>query len=159
MKVYVVTEGEYSDYHIVEIFTNKEKAELLAEPFYERRVEEFELDPETPDYIKRGYKIFFINMFEDGGLPQNPDDFDVYEYSADRSSWDLNKARFVKHEYPYFHTGEKWRHGNDEDKPHNGEWVMEIDILAKDKKHAIKIANEKRVQLIGGNMWGTNNES
>jgi hypothetical protein len=31
MKVYVVTEGEYSDYSIVKVFLNKEKAEKYAE--------------------------------------------------------------------------------------------------------------------------------
>ena len=35
MKVYVVTEGEYSDYSIVKVFLNKEKAEKYAE-LYEK---------------------------------------------------------------------------------------------------------------------------
>lgn len=30
-----------------------------------------------------------------------------------------------------------------------------MDVCAKDPKHAIKIVNEKRVQLIANNQWGT----
>jgi len=153
---YVVTEGDYSDYHIVGVFTDEKKAELFAGAFYERRVEEYPLNPEAPSYIQNGYKIFYVNMFENGELPQNPADFDVYEHGSDRYSWDLDTPNFIKHEYPHFHTGERWSHGKDEDKLHNGEWVMGIDVLAKNKKHAIKIANEKRAQLIATNMWGKN---
>lgn len=34
MKIFIVTKGEYSDYHIEEVFTNKEKAELYAKCHY-----------------------------------------------------------------------------------------------------------------------------
>ncbi len=43
MTVYVVTDGEYSDYHIEAVFTNKEQAEIYA-AIYGYNVEEYETD-------------------------------------------------------------------------------------------------------------------
>lgn len=54
-KVYVVTSGEYSDYHIVAVFTNEEQAEKYADSLGLRRgyaeasVEEYDLNPAVPD--------------------------------------------------------------------------------------------------------------
>lgn len=63
MKVYIVTAGDYSDYHIVAVFANQKKAELYCathnkgdvyEPYY---VEEWETEDtkieskETPKYV------------------------------------------------------------------------------------------------------------
>lgn len=44
MKVYIVTEGSYSDYHIEEVFTNKEQAELYCAIHEDCRIEEYEAD-------------------------------------------------------------------------------------------------------------------
>jgi hypothetical protein len=44
MKVYIVTAGCYSDYHIKRVFSNKEKAELYAKGTSEADIEEYELD-------------------------------------------------------------------------------------------------------------------
>lgn len=49
MKVYIVTQGEYSDYSIQAAFSTREKAEeyRAAKPS-EYRIEEYELDSEPP---------------------------------------------------------------------------------------------------------------
>lgn len=49
MKVYVVTDGSYSDYHIVSIFSTKEKADIHAallnsSNYQEANVEEWDVD-------------------------------------------------------------------------------------------------------------------
>lgn len=49
MKVYVVTEGDYSDYHIEAIFTEKEQAEKYialhtSRCYYDWNIEEWEVD-------------------------------------------------------------------------------------------------------------------
>lgn len=48
MKVYVITKGEYSDYGICAVTTDKEKAELLREKFSDRYepadIEEYDTD-------------------------------------------------------------------------------------------------------------------
>ena len=48
-RVYVVTEGEYSDYQILGIFTSEEKAWKFASISYDRTVEEYILDPVEVD--------------------------------------------------------------------------------------------------------------
>ncbi len=44
MKVYVVTDGDYSDYHIEAVFTDKEKAEIYAALHCCNAVEEYDAD-------------------------------------------------------------------------------------------------------------------
>lgn len=51
--VYVLTEGEYSDYHIVALFSSREKAEEARALCPDSEVEEYELDAlEIPEYPK-----------------------------------------------------------------------------------------------------------
>lgn len=60
MKVYVVTAGSYSDYHIEKVFTDKAKAEEYAEWLYEPNpVEEYETEDDLQ--VNKYYKIL-INM-------------------------------------------------------------------------------------------------
>ena len=42
MKVYVITDGNYSDYHIKQVFLNKDKAESFAK-LHQYRVEEYDI--------------------------------------------------------------------------------------------------------------------
>ena len=44
MKVYIVTDGDYSDYHIEAVFTDKEKAEKYASLHCYDAVEEYDAD-------------------------------------------------------------------------------------------------------------------
>jgi len=46
-KVFVVTSGTYSDYHINAVFTDEDEAEKYRMNFKYGNVEEFELDPST----------------------------------------------------------------------------------------------------------------
>ena len=61
MKVYVVTAGEYSDYHIDAIFTNEDIANQYANLDSERNVEEYETDIESvnPDPNKLVYFVTY----------------------------------------------------------------------------------------------------
>jgi hypothetical protein len=61
MKVYVVTAGEYSDYHIEAIFTNEEVANQYANLDSDRNVEEYETDIESinPDPDKLVYFVTY----------------------------------------------------------------------------------------------------
>ena len=62
MTVYVITEGEYSDYHIIAVSLDKEKAKIIADAFsntYDKaNVEEYETD--TFELIKEGNKIYEV---------------------------------------------------------------------------------------------------
>lgn len=42
MKIYIVTEGQYSDYHIIGAFTDKAKAEECVDNYPESEIEEYE---------------------------------------------------------------------------------------------------------------------
>lgn len=60
MKIYVITKGCYSDYHICTVTTNKEEAETLAETFTDRydtaTIEEY--DTENNAEIIKYKKVF-----------------------------------------------------------------------------------------------------
>ena len=54
---YVVTSGEYSDYHIDGVFSDKKKADFFANKDYERSVEEYDVDDEQMLREERWYKV------------------------------------------------------------------------------------------------------
>jgi hypothetical protein len=131
-KIYVVTSGEYSDYHIDGIFDNKDKANAFVKKFssddYGGKcyVEEYELNPYSEE-MQKDYNPYFVRMMKNG---------DVDEIYINKSSFgfrgDSNKYGFDIGGNLFFH------------------------ILAKDKEHAIKITNEFRIQLIANNNWKGN---
>ena len=62
MKVFVVTAGEYSDYHIEKIFTDRIKAHLyslMGREYEHRQVEEYELDEIDVDVQSRYLRIVY----------------------------------------------------------------------------------------------------
>ena len=123
-KVFVLTAGDYSDYHIVGVFSTRAKAEAEAKvqegaDEWERhhRVEEYGLNM-WESKKARGYKFYHVRglLHEDivlmGAEPQEEEQF----YITKRTEEFL--PRFIA----YF-------------------W-------AKSEKHAIKIASDKKRQLI-----------
>lgn len=62
MKIYVVTFGEYSDYHIQGIYSNKEKAKeimmLDADGYGYGNIEEWDLDNSDPEHIQ--WNTFYV---------------------------------------------------------------------------------------------------
>lgn len=102
-KVYVVTQGEYSDYRIIGLFSSKDKADQLIASYPpscysgQPRVEEYELDKVG---IPKGERLFRVSICVEGGVGR-----------------------------------------------------METYVWAKDKQHAAKIANERRVQTIANSTW------
>src|ERR1039458_4420925 len=65
-KIYAVTSGEYSDYGINAVFDNKEAAEKYAYPIDDSYVEEYELNPRLPSWVKPNHKFYHLRMFQDG---------------------------------------------------------------------------------------------
>lgn len=55
MKVYVITKGEYSDYHICAVVENKAKAELLKEALTDKWEEPYIEEYDTEDVNIDGY--------------------------------------------------------------------------------------------------------
>jgi len=60
MNVYVVTAGDYSDYHIVQIFTDRTKAHLFSLLDSDMRVEEYVTDDKELT-IRKGYLLVSYN--------------------------------------------------------------------------------------------------
>lgn len=72
MKVYVVTFGEYSDYHICGVAVDRERAELLKR-YYSytwREAEIEEYDTEEPVINVKPRKVFEIQVKNDGRVRQ-----------------------------------------------------------------------------------------
>lgn len=116
MKIYVITKGSYSDYHICGVSTEKEKAEefakMCSDNFDEAMVEEYETEIIEP-FLKDG-KLFRVMMRPDETIH-------VRELNID--SYYINQVNKVENGLVY--------------------WVY---VIARDKEHAKKIALDKIYQ-------------
>lgn len=128
-KVYIITDGDYSDYHIVAVFDDKKLANKFIKKFYignyyEPRIEEHELNP-LQELSKKGCNAYFINISQDGERL----DFVSPEYA---SVSDFNRYNEPpKLYYPIVDYNENHK-------------MFYMTIWAKDKAHAKKIAIDKR---------------
>lgn len=135
MKIYLVSQGCYSDYRIIAAFSTEEKAKAYVKHLGDSDDEdilEFDVDSETFQN-PRGLNRFTLQMKRDGSL--------VYGVT-DRGS--------VKEEKP---QGPKWEPLAKVWVDENSECYMRFEVEAKDKEHALKIANEKRTELISADIW------
>jgi len=132
-KVYVVTAGEYSDYRIEAVFSTKEKAENYINTFYNYEfngIDEYELDLVVVDYLREGYTIYKVFMLYNGDVEK------IEVISSDSFNID-NMMTFI------WKRSSVLAHKND-----NLKDILVCQCWAKSEDHAIKIANEKRVQMI-----------
>ena len=125
--IYIVTQGSYSDYHIVSVFSTRELAEKFIElqppPGYdEYEIEEYYLDQNVKQ-IKSGLRLYKVTMKRDG------------ESSADLAQYDEE----------YMMLKQLWWGVR--------EVILDCHVYAKDERHAVKIANEKRAQMIASGEW------
>ena len=138
MKIYMVTSGEYSDYKIHGVFSKKEKAQkfvdIMEKPdFSDFDIEEWELDKFdslVEKFMKKKLSIYAVIMFKDGRLEN-------IEEEKKRYVW-IDEALSKKYNI--------WKTRDDEVR-------IAMWVIAKDEKHAVKIVNEKRTQLIAENKW------
>jgi hypothetical protein len=119
--IYVATDGDYSDFHIVGVYESKELAEEIRGVGCD--VEEWNLN--TDIYERRqGLKRFGVCMDKDGNGAR------ILDYWIDpRSPEDVIRE--------YYKIGLR----------------ATFEMWARDQEHAIKIANERRVQLIANGQW------
>lgn len=64
-KVWVIEDGEYSDYHVVGVFSSRENAELVRSKLKSGDIEEWDLDPAV-DKLNAGMEKFYVHMLRDG---------------------------------------------------------------------------------------------
>jgi len=115
--IYILTEGDYSDYHIVGVYSTKELAEEAQSLYQYSQIEEYGLDyiPQHPPGMSA-----WIVQISDGKL----DDL----YTQQVNAFEETIPR--ENEYKY----------------HNGETGYFVYCWAVDKDHAEKIALDKYYQ-------------
>lgn len=128
-KIYIVTYGQHSDYVIDAVFSEKSLAKKYIDSFkkddYGDRMEIEEWDlDKNSDQLKAGRKPFHVQIKKDG---------EILEVSHCDSNFGFN---FIFNPY-----------GKDND-------FVNIYCHADNELHAIKIAGEKRTQILANNQWG-----
>jgi hypothetical protein len=123
--IFIVTEGSYSDYHIMAAFLNKKRAETFATRFGA----EVETWPAGDHYIDmlRDKNVYFLRISKDGtvsDLEKNDNDFAF--------------RQIIEHN----------------DKGYDSAGNLYMYVLAKTEQHAVKIAGDKRRKLIALEQWG-----
>lgn len=131
MKIYVLTKGQYSDYHICGVFDNEELARGFVKLFdgslnkeeYDRyMIEEYEVNPFKME-VGKGYNPYFVRMRKNGEA------YKIRIADSEFGFLDSNSFGFCM-------RGDLYNH-----------------CFARDEQHAVKITNELRVRLIAENKW------
>lgn len=101
-KIYVVTDGEYSDYHIIGIYSRKDYAEALIEAVGNGEIEIWSID-ETKLEI-RGRKQYFVRMKRNGDTEEvyiddsfSPYFLPTYGFDMDGSLYNRCLAKDEQH--------------------------------------------------------------
>jgi len=127
-KIYILSEGSYSDFHIVGVAEDKETAEMLSEK-WGCDYNEYKLNSLEDAKLIQNKTLYEVTMWKNGNSEVKKDDY------QDR---DANEPDF------YFWGG----------MDAGVEVIVEIECWADSPEHAVKIANEKRAYLIATGEWG-----
>jgi hypothetical protein len=124
-KVFLVTSGSYSDYHVVGVFSTRENAERVINDadksdYDSAYIEEYDIDP-TIDELNQGLTMYRVLMTVEGDTKE----IEKVEGISSVRSFSCTTVR------------------ND----------LNMSVWAKDETHAVKIVNEKRLQRIAENNW------
>lgn len=132
--VWVVEEGEYSDYRVVGVFTSEANADLIASRVG-GTVAEWPLDPAVAE-LNQGLRVYAVQMQKDGTVDRCE--------RQDLSAYGIETAGSVT----------MWRRSQAPAYAGKGiADVMNANVWAADKTHAIKIVNEHRAEFIASGKW------
>lgn len=70
MKIYVITDGDYSSYHICAVADNKKRAKELQNFFKADNIEIYDTE-ELSDIFEKGYKEYSCHMYKNGMIEIN----------------------------------------------------------------------------------------
>lgn len=123
--IYVITVGDYSDYHICAVATTMERAEQLRKMYStyydEAKIEEYEADVPSNDCYNDTPTLYWRVAFKDDG---------ELEYAE--SYYDSAKAKLeVKERYWTFQPP-----------------ICVLNITAETREKAIKIARDRRAKFL-----------
>lgn len=123
-EIYVVTSGSYSDYAIDAIFTDINKAEEYKTNFECDEVETHNLNPSTVSF-----HMTVVSMLRNG------DSKNTYKVIIHKNTSGFVRYASSKH-------------------PYTMEDIFVWNVNTKDKTIAIKVVNEKRIQILAAGCWG-----
>lgn len=126
MIVYIVTSGDYSDYHIEGVYSTMEKAE---------------------DASKLHASENSIAQWGVDETEQHPDGLYYFSVYIDKDG-NSDGGKNVSFTYAHLRT-DLWR-------PFGDGKQVDMTMWARDKEHAVKIANERRIGLLASGEWETN---
>jgi hypothetical protein len=141
-RVYTIEVGSYSDYHVIGVYSTKQRAQIVYDALKEageyelNDIVERELDPAV-DAIRKGLFIFHVLMLRDGTV-EGCTKGNISGYNIERS---IKPPRIWRRTQAPAYKGR--------DVPD----VLECSVFARDTTHAIKIANEKRTMMIANGEW------
>jgi hypothetical protein len=126
-KIYAISSGDYSDYRVVCLFSSRYKAKRFLEEWDVRgyrgdsRIEMFVLDPDTPkDIGESNQNVYSMRI--------NPQDDDIEIMATYDGDWDYNVNSIDKE---IVDRGDQPLY-----------WVYKILVRAKNRKTALKVAQE-----------------
>ena len=132
MKIYVITKGSYSSYHICAVATDKKKAKKLAKIYTDRyddaKVEEY--DTEDCEDLLSG-KVPYEVIFDVAG--------EVLDARKVIDVWDFN---------PVVSLTRVYEHGINFHCPGRYSAALSVGLYASSEEEAIKIAAEKRAKYL-----------
>lgn len=137
-KVWIIEQGSYSDYRVVGIFSSSENAHKVCawinstEPYDRAEVAERTLDPVVDD-LNAGRRQWYVHMHRDGTTETVRPNDSTYHLENNGHIWDRPNAPAYKGQgLPALLTYYVW---------------------ATDADHAVKIVNERRIQMIANGEW------
>lgn len=135
--VYIVEQGIYSDYRVVGIYSTQENADYIAEKMnasesYDQAiVKERPLDPAV-EQMRAGLSNYTVQMFKDGTVKQ----------SWTNTSGDIFAPDYLEEVDMETINGTA-----------RGPNYLQASVWATDDKHAIKMTNDHRIQLLALGRW------
>jgi hypothetical protein len=137
--IWVIEQGDYSDYRVVGVYDSKEKAEKVSDAinngdaYSQSTVAKWTMNPGF-DEINAGMKMFLCHMLKDGTVELcKATEIRSYQISGKCNIWRRSQAPYYKNK--------------------GVEDCLDATVWAADEKHAVKIVNEKRLQMLALNRW------
>lgn len=122
--IYVLTEGDYSDYHIVTLYSTLELAEEAQKLCPESNIEEYKLDSEIPDH-PQGLFGWSVTIDAEGNTIRSSYQEDVISRPFEP------QEKYYENHYSNSNTTS----------------LFVVRCWARDKEHAEKIALDKYYQF------------
>lgn len=139
MIVYLVTDGEYSDYRVKGVASTMEIAEEMKKLNGALNdIEEYNMD-ELPPH-PAGMYHYRVPMDRDGGVSAPKHGLGGVRLMECDDDTRTTRAKYYMEHAPIYSRDDKER-------------GLVVECWARDEKHAIKIANDIRTQVVASGEW------